>query len=385
MDIKVAHGATPTDAFKALSDQASGQKFDFATMHVNCIVDQGALRLEGAPQALHGATSCLGAMTDKGAHEGVAVFGLIDPDGDYGTAIVAFEGDVHAAAIKATKQALAQADRMGEQPDLIWIAATPGEEEAVIAGVEAVVGPDVPVIGGSAADNSVSGEWFVFDSTTSVQSGVAVSVLFPSTPLSFAYQNGYSPTAHEGLVTKVADRTVQEIDGLPAMEVYHKWTGGEVPTASPEDESLFILSESTLWPLGREINQVGEVPFYLLAHPASANRDGSVDLFANVAEGELLTCMNGTKDSLIARAGRVASLAREAGGLKDKPIAGALMIYCGGCMLSVRDRLGEVVSGLNEALDGAPFLGAFTFGEQGRLVKAGNRHGNLMISAIIFE
>jgi hypothetical protein len=54
-------------------------------------------------------------------------------------------------------------------------------------------------------------------------------------------------------------------------------------------------------------------------------------------------------------------------------------------MLSVRERLDEVVAGVNASLDGAPFLGAFTFGEQGALLKAGNRHGNLMISCIIFE
>ena len=95
--------------------------------------------------------------------------------------------------------------------------------------------------------------------------------------------------------------------------------------------------------------------------------------------------MNGSADSLTARAGRVASLARATGRLDQAAISGALMIYCGGCMLSVRDRLDEVTDGVNSALDGAPFLGAFTFGEQGALVRAGNRHGNLMISCIIFE
>ena len=53
-------------------------------------------------------------------------------------------------------------------------------------------------------------------------------------------------------------------------------------------------------------------------------------------------------------------------------------------MLSVQDQLDEVVSGVNLELDRAPFLGAFTFGEQGNLIRGGNRHGNLMISCIIF-
>ena len=60
------------------------------------------------------------------------------------------------------------------------------------------------------------------------------------------------------------------------------------------------------------------------------------------------------------------------------------MIYCGGCMLTVQDTLDEVVSGVETAWGGAAVLGAFTFGEQGRIVGAGSRHGNLMISCIVF-
>ena len=304
-------------------------------------------------------------MTHAGPQDGVAAFAIYDAEGDYGTALAAFTDDVAAAAAAATRAALAQADRMGEQPDLVWVSATPGQEEAVIKGIEMVVGGDVPIIGGSAADNSVSGDWFVFNGSDALSSGVVVSVLFPSTPISFAYQNGYSPTGFEGTVTKVEGRRIKEIDQQPAMDVYAKWTKGQIPKTDAGAEPGFILSESTLWPLGREITQVGEVPFYLLAHPSVAYENGDMDLFANVMEGERLTCMNGTKDSLIARAGRVASLAREAGHLNDKPISGALMIYCGGCMLSVQDRLGEVVTGINKALDGAPFLGPLHLGSKG--------------------
>lgn len=60
------------------------------------------------------------------------------------------------------------------------------------------------------------------------------------------------------------------------------------------------------------------------------------------------------------------------------------MIYCGGCMLHVRERMDEVVECVRAAIPGAAFLGAFTFGEQGAIVDNCNRHGNLMISALTF-
>jgi hypothetical protein len=231
----------------------------------------------------------------------------------------------------------------------------------------------------------VTGDWFVFGQDGQTSDGVVVSVLFPSRRVSFAYRNGYSPTACNGVVTRASGRTIHEIDGMPAFDVYSAWTDGAVSRPGPGETEVAILSQSTFWPLGREVTQLGEVPFYLLAHPAVARDDGSIDLFATVETGEELTLMTGSADSLTARAGRVASLARAAGRLDAAPISGALMIYCGGCMLSVSDRLDEIVEGVNAALDGAPFLGAFTFGEQGALVRAGNRHGNLMISCIVFE
>ncbi|MEM6900464.1 MAG: FIST C-terminal domain-containing protein [Pseudomonadota bacterium] len=357
---------------------------DFIAVHGNCDADLGTLKLGDVKGHVHGATSCLGAMTDAGVSEGAGLFVIEDPDGAYGTAMAALGTDPANAAREATLAALRRADRIGETPDLIWVSSTPGSEEDVLTGIETVVGPDVPIIGGSAADNSVSGDWHVFNASGQITEGVIVSVLFPSCSVSFAYHNGYAPTAAGGTVTRVEGRRVHEIDHRPALDVYREWTSNAVDGVDPSQDSQSILSESTLWPLGRKVAELDGVSSYLLAHPAMANGDGSIDLFATVEEGEFLTQMNGTETSLVERAGRVVSLARAAGQMEAQPIAGALMVYCGGCMLSVRERLDEVIGGVSQALDSAPFLGTFTFGEQGQILGAGNRHGNLMISCIVF-
>ena len=380
MDIQVTNAASPAEALRALGD---GQ-FDFVSLHMNC--DSGSTERLATSKVrnLHGATSCLGAMTMDGATDGATAFAVVDPQGAYGTALVEAKSDMRSASADAALRALIAADRLGEIPDLVWVSATPGAEEDVLAGIEDVVGEDVPIIGGSAADNSVAGDWFVFDAVQSATSGVVVSVLFPSVPISFAYQNGYSPTDNAGTVTKIDGRKLIEIDHKPAMDVYSEWTGGAVRNSKDTPEGAAILSDSTMWPLGREIGEPGDIPFHLLAHPAVAHVDGSMDLFASVDEGERVILMHGTRKGLVERAGRVSDLrVRQRDDLSKQPL-GALMIYCGGCMLSVREQLGEVVGGVNDALGGAPFLGAFTFGEQGNLIRGGNRHGNLMISCIVF-
>lgn len=333
--------------------------------------------------AVHGGSSCLGIMTEAGVDiatgGAVGAFAIWDAVGSYGTASRDLGSDAGAAARQAIEAALAAADRAGEIPDLVWLTVAPGREEQVIEGIRSVIGLGAMIVGGSAADNDVSGHWAQFGPDATHQDGVVVSVLFPSTPFASIYQSGYAPTGASGVVTRAEGRRLYEIDHQPAAKVYHRWTGGAVPTAG--DKDLSILADATLWPLGRVARHVAGVPFHLLAHPAVAHPDGSLDLFANLTNGDQIWQMQGSADSLVARAGRVAEQARK--GIADDP-AGALVVYCGGCMLSVRDRMAEVHAGIDAALGSVPWMGVFTFGEQG--VPAGGRakHGNLMISCTVF-
>lgn len=356
----------------------------FVALHGPCRFAPEHLGLDRVKGQVHGATSCRGAMTNTGFTDELGVFAIKDADGAYGTGFARYDGDAKTAACNATIDALKAADHLGETPDLIWVSGTPGYEEEVILGIESVVGSDTPVIGGSAADNTVAGDWFVFDRAEVTGAGVVISVMFPSKPVSVAYHNGYAPTSQAGRVTDVHGRRVIAIDGRPAVDVYREWTEDAVDLHLSDADQKSILSEATLLPLGRKVSDHGDVVSYLLAHPATFDKSGAIEFFANIERGEVLTQMTGTKTGLVERAGRVAALARSAGGLSEKPVSGALMVYCGGCMLSVGDRISDVAEQVSAALGAAPFLGTFTFGEQGSIVNVGNRHGNLMISCIVF-
>ena len=359
----------------------------FLALHFAVGTDAAALhaaaRARFAGVALHGGSSCLGVMSDQGllidSGSGVGALAIWDAAGSFGTASAELGADARAAAAAATEAALVAAGRPGEVPELIWLTVAPGREEQVLAGIADVVGHGAMVLGGSAADNDVSGAWAQFGPLAVHADGLAVSVLFPSRPVAAAYQSGYAPTGASGVVTRVEGRRLFEIDGRPAAEVYRSWTAEALPP--PGAVPLSILGPATLWPLGRITRDVSGVHFHLLAHPAVMHPDGSIDLFADLAAGDRLWQMAGSADSLVARAGRVATQAREE--LRD-PIAGALVVYCGGCMLAVRDRMAEVRAGVNAALGGAPWLGVFTFGEQGAALGSLAEHGNLMISCTSF-
>lgn len=335
-------------------------------------------------RAVHGASSCLGVMTQAGAHAdgSLGLFGVRDPAGGFGVGMAPLGDDAAAAAAAALEQAIDAAGRQGEVPALIWLTAAPGREEACIAGIESVLGRGVPIVGGSAADDAVAGGWYLLTREASHRDAVVVSALFPSTAIASAFQSGYVPTDRTGKVTRAGGRTIHAIDGRPAAAVYDEWTGGAIASVLPGGGN--VLGATSLFPLGRRVGEAGGATYYRLAHPESVTADGAMHLFADIAEGDQLVLMTGTTEALRSRAGRVAADALALAQLRPSEVAGALVIFCAGCMLTVRDRLDEVVAGLRGALGDAPFLGCFTFGEQGCFVGGENRHGNLMISVTVF-
>lgn len=347
--------------------------------------------------ALLGGTSCNGVMSEVGLG-GAGSIGMLlidDADGDYGVAAVRLGADPAARAEQALHVALAAADCAGELPELIWIYQVPGQEEAVIEGLRRVVGDRCPIIGGSSADNESKGAWRQLGPDGPMHDGLVVSVLFSSGGIGFAFQGGYEPSGNSGIVTRVggdragesgvrtvvSGRQILTIDAEPAADVYNRWIGGVL--SEKLDAGGSILVDTTMYPFGIDAGKIEGVTHYLLIHPDQILDDRALSTFASIEEGTRLYSMRGDKTRLIDRAGRVAAAAAAnlAGG--SESLAGGLVLYCAGCMLAVAEQMPEVAEAVSASFGGMPFLGSFTFGEQGAVLEK-NAHGNLMISAIAF-
>lgn len=338
--------------------------------------------LPGTP--VLGSTSCGGVMTEAGFHSGpdgaLGMLGICDPQGDYGVGSAPLGDDPYAAGVAAISAALAASGRDFESPMIVWCCQPPGREEAVMEGIQSVIGRHTPIIGGSSADEEIAGLWREFSTEGVLTEHVVASVWFPSAPHGTAFQSGYAPTLRFGTVTQAQGRQVLTIDDRPAAEVYGEWTDGDVPASV----SGMILAKSTPTPLGRLVGALDGVPMYALSHPAIVGKAGELSLFTDIAEGDKIVMMRGSAESLVKRAAVVVNDAQAAGGWPRGKTRGGMVIYCGGCMLHVRDRMHEVAAQVAEAMDDAPFLGAFTFGEQGPVVEGDSRHGNLMVSGLMF-
>lgn len=333
-----------------------------------------------------GGTSCLGVMTEAGFHsdKGVSLglFGIRDAEGVYGVGFAEVTAHSRRAGYTAITNALQNAKK-NTPPPLVWITCAPGDEEEILAGIEeGLAGANTPIIGGSSADNTVEGKWYQLTNDQVLHNGVVVTAMYPSRPIRYAFDNSYTPTAHQGIITKASGRTIYEINHRPAAEVYNEWSNGIITDYLDGGN---ILAPSTLHPLGRVAIWTQGATMYQLSHPEAVLENRALSLFTKAEPGEEIVLMESSATNLVHRVDRVTSKALAGISVPDKQVAGALIIYCAGCMLAVQNEMQEVVEQFREALGGQPFLGVHTFGEQGCALLSENTHANLMMSIIVFE
>jgi hypothetical protein len=72
--------------------------------------------------------------------------------------------------------------------------------------------------------------------------------------------------------------------------------------------------------------------------------------------------------------------------LSKEDVAFGIYTYCAGSMLAIPEKERPKMPMLvKAALGDAPFIGTFTFGEQGLIQGMGNYHGNLVNSMVVFS
>lgn len=357
----------------------------FNTEHSVNALREALVKLVDCPFML--TSSCSGALGSDGgkyaSKNDLALFCLEDSEGHYGVGIARIgESDPQQAAQQALLNALENSGLEYESPAFIWCALPPGNEEAILSGFADIAGSKIPVFGGSGADNDISGNWQFASREQSGSDLVMVSVLHTSKPLGMSYSSGYKPSDKRCKVTEANGRELTSINGQSAASYYDALTGGSI-SAKLEGDDRSVLAETTLSPLGYEVSISHGVPEYLLSHPSDVTEQGGLSLFTNVSTDTEFTLMEGSVESLAVRAEKVVANAIELLPEASEPV-GVLMIYCAGCMLAIGDEVDTMLGHVRKGIDGIPVVAAYTFGEQGQFLDKQNRHGNLMISAVVF-
>ncbi len=355
---------------------------------------QQAVKTAFPNAAVHGCSSSTAMFGGDGIMEdpSIGVLAIADPGGAFGIGIASFAQLAPAdAAQRTVEQAIAAAGKSGAVPDFIWLSAVPGCEEAIIAGIEQVVGASVPIVGGSAAlnglggnpkDSEQAGRCVVFNRDAVVDDGLLLSVGFVTGRVCHGFFGGYRATEQTGIVTAAQGRVLLTIDGQAAAQVYNQWSAGSI--AAEVIHNGDVVTQTTMNPIGVTVGHVGTAPLYGLVHPVRVE-NGALWVQAVIPEGSRLTLMTGDQDILVKRTAELVERTRALFNVSAPRAIGGLVSYCAACAGPLAGRGAEMIDLVRDALGGAPFMGGFFFGEQGRFWHNRNAHANLMVSLLLFE
>ncbi|MBR4736764.1 MAG: FIST C-terminal domain-containing protein [Rhodocyclaceae bacterium] len=359
-----------------------------------------ALRKHFPRARLIGGTSARGVFSEKGmaGDHSVGVLVLCDKYGEYGVAAADQGGDPESVAARLLQEALADAGAEGQLPTLVWVFLPSGTEEYALRGLRRIVGDRCPILGGTVAGNRfLSGPKFSQISTAGVfEDAIVVCAMLPSSPVGFALQTGYVPLGPSGVVTAVANedgerldapgdigRELLEIDGFPAYETYCAWLGMDDDAPIGIDDERALLQNGVLRPLA-SIPVESDLHQHLPIVPFGLTKNGGIRVRRAAKVGERVYAMEGDPVQLAPRAGRTAYEAWMNLYPDCDSMVGALVVHCAAARIALAEHVKDMPYYIASALDGRPFLGCFSFGEQGE-VGGCNVHGNLMISALVFS
>ena len=353
-------------------------------LFTSCVQDQNKI--------MEGAKSILGDVPVIGCTSSAAICtqdGYLNKETGY-SGMMLFGGDLEVVTAgskqtdetprevgrRVAREAISKVKGEDTEPDFFFMSASPANEEEYLEGIQDVIG-NVPVFGGSAADNTVEGKWSILNDGEAFADGLTIAIFYTKGEMKNLYTGAYHETSNVGVITKVRDeRTLVEIDHEPALKKYAEWTGKSVESLMGNN----LLTESICAPLGVK-DPIGKVT--AVRHPMFGNDDLSMNIGANLAENTAVIQLSNTPEGILkANEETINNLNK----LMVSEANSYFLVHCGGRRLglalsSIEDRIYPEVK---KVIPDKEFLMVFTFGEYGIGDHSSNTVGGLSLSYTAF-
>ncbi len=353
-------------------------------LFTSCVQDQNKI--------MEGAKSVLGDVPVIGCTSSAAICtqdGYLNKETGY-SGMMLFGGDLEVVTAgsaqtdetprevgrKVALEAISKVKGEDTEPDFFFMSASPANEEEYLEGIQDVIG-NVPVFGGSAADNTVEGKWSILNDGEAFADGLTIAIFYTKGEMKNLYTGAYHETNNVGVITKVRDeRTLVEIDHEPALKKYAEWTGKTVESLMGNN----LLTETICAPLGVK-DPIGKVT--AVRHPMFGNDDLSMNIGANLALNTAVIQLSNTPEGILkANEETINNLNK----LMVSEVNSYFLVHCGGRRLGlalsqIEDRIYPEVK---KVIPDKEFLMVFTFGEYGTGDHSSNTVGGLSLSYTAF-
>jgi hypothetical protein len=345
---------------------------------------------------IHALTSSLGVLTNEGFIKGktvVAVLLVASDDfvfGVSGTDLAKYKTPQETgknAALAAIKDAGKTAS---DKPDIIIINGTPrrNDDMEILDGIASVVGKEVPVIGGTAGNETNDPTWRQMTRTQIFDNGMLLTVVYTERKIGWAFESGFRITDKGGIATKTNGRVLYEIDGKPALDVYSSWLGPQFLENLKTLEFAEMAKYTAANPLARVIRgDKGQLGYYTLHPVPSADdlKNKTLSLGGPLPQGSEIKLFSSSWQTVLSRAEGIPSQALIRGNMKAQDALFGLMIICRGAFTTLPESEQLKLPILtNNVVSGMPFIGVISRGEQGPIEGIRNVNANLVESMTVF-
>ena len=294
------------------------------------------------------------------------------------------ESNVSVVVKKALEEAANNAGVSAtEKPKFVYISSVYGTEESAIKAIEGAFGKDVPVYGGTPADNGYGkdtpkpGAWGVIGNDKAYQNGISLVSFYDGMKIGGDFKAGFFGETKEksGIVTSIKNpRVLTAIDGKPAGDVFTSWIGTKQTTDGYADMFARIF----------DVNGQKEMVTISPAPNGIDPETKAITLYSNVQKGDKLYYIKANKAAMLSRVNPMVTQAIINAELKKSDVSGGLLCLCTGARQVIGSDLNQLVSNVNKSIDNKPWLGVVSYGEQGQIKGYGSFQGNFMNSLVVF-
>lgn len=308
------NGETAELLFQRAKEDFEGEKADIgfiflsSKFDVEGIVDHLGDKMFGVADKWVGSTTA-GEISRKGSTVGGAVLVLVEMDG---TEInVSVSRNVKENPIESGKKSVngvIDDEYLESDKDKAVFTIMPGltlEEPGVefelLKGMTSEAGMEVPVVGGSSADDGKFEENYqIFNGSVYTDAVITISFL-SDLNIAMGKEHGFNNKVESGVVSSSDGRVIEEINGQPAIEFYSDAIGVEV------DE----LTDTFEAPTGAELSNVMRYALeYGIAEelsnselrimtPIQPTEDGGLFMTVDVEESSLVHVVEGDQEDLV--------------------------------------------------------------------------------------
>ncbi|MEA2496417.1 MAG: hypothetical protein QOJ29_4328 [Thermoleophilaceae bacterium] len=362
------------EALAALGGTRPSVVIAFPTIADDLARDVGlAQTLTSAP--LVGMTGNAILSADGASESGCSVLALADPI----AAAVRVESDVsrdpRAAGRSAAAAALSAIDSsIGSRVLLLFVDTRSGDQADVIAGAYEAAGPSVPLAGGAAGGPD---PFQLAEGKVLTDSVVAVAMASPG-PIGVGIAHGCEPRSAPSIVTRTDGRTVLQLDGRRAEDVYLEKLGlADRVLIDEEFEAVSVVHPLAQPELSGDVR---------LRHVLGRTPEGGLVCATHLPANAAVEFTNEEPDGIVVSAwdGIVSSIA----GLGGAPPRAALIFDCAGRKRALAvhgEKLEREATALLRSLGDTmpPVAGLYTHGEIGRVRGAkGDRNHAVVVVTI---